>query len=377
MSPELIATTIGNIYEAAYDPTAWQTNLTNICNLFHGSRACLVRIGPELSSNDAIATSLDPTFQRRYVEEHAGKTNVLSEAVFSAPVGLVYHDRTLVGPERLRRSRFWNEWMAPQDMYGGLGSKLLQSGPSIWFLDVQRGRNQATFEAGDADLMRLLVPHLSRAAEISRSFQAADALASTFSLLPFGVILVDGHMQVAFSNPAADELLLRPDGALGQKAGLLFAADEKHNFALRNLVEQACSIHENAIPGLGGDLMMRSQREGINVDLSISVGPIMNTELGGNPFIKRCAAVFVREIAFDVPAGMHAQLRGLFNLSPREANIAAALACGRSLKEIAQDLHLAYSTIRSHLEVIFQKTATHQQSQLVALLKNVPPSMRR
>ena len=377
MSPELIARTIGSIYEAAYDPTAWQANLANICNLFHGSRACLVRIGPDLSSNDAIATSLDPTFQRRYVEEHAGEPNVFSEAVFSVPVGLVYNDRTLVGPKRLRRSRFWNEWMAPQDMYGGLGSKLLQSGPSIWFFDVQRGRNQAAFEPGDADLMRQLVPHLSRAAEISRGLHLAQTLASAFSFLPFGVILVDGHMQVICSNPAAAELLLRPDGGLQQKAGQLFAADAKYNFALRQLVEQACSIHENGTPGRGGDLTMRTQSKGINVDLSISVGPIMNTELGGNPFIERCATVFVREIALDLPAGFHEQIRVLFNLSSREANIAASLASGRTLRETALDLHIAYSTVRSNLEVVFQKTATRQQSQLVALLKNVQPLMRR
>ena len=70
-------------------------------------------------------------------------------------------------------------------MYGGLGCKLLESGPSFWFVDIQRGGKQAAFETADAELLKVIVPHLARAAELRRQFQSARILESAFSRLPF------------------------------------------------------------------------------------------------------------------------------------------------------------------------------------------------
>ena len=73
------------------------------------------------------------------------------------------------------------------------------------------------------------------------------------------------------------------------------------------------------------------------------------------------------DMVADVPD--LALLRGLFDLTPKEARLAASLACGRSLKEAAGHQAIQVSTARSYLEEILRKTGTHQQSQLVALLK--------
>ena len=63
-------------------------------------------------------------------------------------------------------------------------------------------------------------------------------------------------------------------------------------------------------------------------------------------------------------------LTALFNLSPSEAKLAAALARGRSLKHAAADLGVTFHTARTYAERILHKTATRQQSELVALLKS-------
>ena len=62
-------------------------------------------------------------------------------------------------------------------------------------------------------------------------------------------------------------------------------------------------------------------------------------------------------------------LHGLFDLTPREASLAAALATGQTLHEAAAANSIRYSTARTHLEHIFSKTGTSQQSQLVLLLQ--------
>jgi DNA-binding CsgD family transcriptional regulator len=64
-------------------------------------------------------------------------------------------------------------------------------------------------------------------------------------------------------------------------------------------------------------------------------------------------------------------LRTLFDLSPREAAIAATLAAGADLRQLAMMHEISLQTVRSHLKSIFLKTDTHRQSELVALLLNV------
>ncbi|MDR7124727.1 hypothetical protein [Pseudotabrizicola sp. 4114] len=65
-------------------------------------------------------------------------------------------------------------------------------------------------------------------------------------------------------------------------------------------------------------------------------------------------------------------LCGLFDLSPSEARLAAGLSAGRTLAEAAAEVGITVKTARTYLERVFQKTVTHQQSELVALLKSAP-----
>lgn len=61
-------------------------------------------------------------------------------------------------------------------------------------------------------------------------------------------------------------------------------------------------------------------------------------------------------------------LRALFDLSPAEARLTAALASGRNLAQSASDCNIRTSTARSYLEQIFRKTGVHRQAELVALI---------
>ncbi|WP_181172148.1 MULTISPECIES: helix-turn-helix transcriptional regulator [unclassified Mesorhizobium] len=47
------------------------------------------------------------------------------------------------------------------------------------------------------------------------------------------------------------------------------------------------------------------------------------------------------------------------------------------MKDVASGLKITVKTSRTYLERIFAKTGTHQQSQLVALLKSTEPLNRR
>lgn len=61
-------------------------------------------------------------------------------------------------------------------------------------------------------------------------------------------------------------------------------------------------------------------------------------------------------------------LAGLFELTPAESRIAAGIASGQSLKQVADQHGLRLSTARAYLDQVFRKTGAHRQGELVALL---------
>ncbi|HTW70721.1 MAG TPA: helix-turn-helix transcriptional regulator [Acetobacteraceae bacterium] len=62
-----------------------------------------------------------------------------------------------------------------------------------------------------------------------------------------------------------------------------------------------------------------------------------------------------------------------FCLTDREAAVAVLLAEGLSLEDVACRLDIQIGTVRNYLKSLFEKTGTHRQAQLVALLVRLQP----
>src|SRR5690606_12680845 len=61
-------------------------------------------------------------------------------------------------------------------------------------------------------------------------------------------------------------------------------------------------------------------------------------------------------------------LKLAFGLSAAETRLCELLANGRSLAEAADALRLSEGTVRQRAKAVFQKTGTHRQGQLIALV---------
>lgn len=71
----------------------------------------------------------------------------------------------------------------------------------------------------------------------------------------------------------------------------------------------------------------------------------------------------------------HPELLGLlFGLTPTEARIAAEVANGQSLDEVARDLKLGIGTVRWHVKRIMSRTDTRRQAELVRMILLSPMS---
>jgi DNA-binding CsgD family transcriptional regulator len=68
-----------------------------------------------------------------------------------------------------------------------------------------------------------------------------------------------------------------------------------------------------------------------------------------------------------------ALLRRLYRLTEAEAEVALRVIRGAGLKQISEELSISYTTVRTHLQHVFDKTDTHRQADLVRLLLTVSP----
>lgn len=366
ISHQTLSATIGRIYEAAYDQSVWTDAVGQVQVAFHGSRACLSGMDWTNTEDSFCASpSRDPYWDRIFLDHFA--VNDLFAPRIAVPVGEVFGDIQLTGRSFIERTAVWNEWMMPQDMYGGMACNLQVSETSYWFFDVQRGRTQPAFDSDDHATLALITPHLSRAVALGRHFKMRTASQSLLRHLPFAGFVVDARLRILDMNAAAQDLLARPAALLTARAGHLATSNAAQTDALQEVVGRICRVDEDTFPSTGAELRVRSEHGG---RLVLSIGLLPDGAAFGLAAGPQ-AIVLARESPAPFPAVSHDLLRRTFGLTGKEASVALALASGLSLRDIATRENMAYATARVHLDRIFRKTATRQQSQLVAMLNTL------
>ncbi len=102
--------------------------------------------------------------------------------------------------------------------------------------------------------------------------------------------------------------------------------------------------------------------------LSIMVKPMWCAE-GGNPrkYIGPLANLVVADLdrRIEAPADL---IRRVFDLTPAESVVVERLVYGLSLQEIADTVGSTRNTVRNQLQIVFGKTGTNRQSDLIKLV---------
>jgi len=183
--------------------------------------------------------------------------------------------------------------------------------------------------------------------------------AETLDLLRDAVLLVDATGEVLAANHRARTLLTQADGlALG--AGRLEACDAAESQRLGRGVSRATG------PARRASTLRVTRRSGGSA-LRVTLMPLAD---------RAVAAVFVTD-----PTTMEkpdpARLMALYGLTRSEAKVAARMASGARLQDVARALGITTETVRGHLKRVFGKTGSHRQAELVHLLLTGPASLGR
>ncbi len=272
----------------------------------------------------------------------------------------------------VKRSEFYNDFLMPvAGVRYRAGTRMVDDGNVIAILAVHRSARQGPFEARDVQLLKRIVPHVTRAAELHlriSNFAAREAmLACALDRIPWGAIVVDDRCKVLVINAAAEAIVMAGDG-LRLCGGRLTAAQPEETRGLESQVAEAVKTASGAAHRPGDFLAVT--RASSDCPLTVMVAPI--TPRTATHFGRQRPAALIFVAAPERQPGLSiAQLCRVFRLTAAEARLADALAAGMTLGEIAAGHGLSKNTIRNQVRVVFSKTGTHRQAELVRLLSGL------
>jgi DNA-binding CsgD family transcriptional regulator len=359
---------IADIYDAALDPTLWVATLEKTCNYVGG-------IASALQSHDMLQRSAcfyftwndNPEYTKAYVEKYAGINPAIVPATIQTQVGEVSTFLDFVPLEEYRASQLYKEWAAPQGYIDAVQAVLDKSATSYAAAVVMRHERHGPADAGARRRMLLLAPHFRRAVNIGKIIDLkkveAAALADTLDGLAAGMFLVDSAGSIVHAN-AAGNAALAEETVAQRAAGKLALVDPD---AQRTLREIFIAVRDgDAAIGSKGIAVPLNARDGerwVAHVLPLTSG----TRRKAGQDYSAVAAVFVRKAAFDLPHPMDV-ISNAFKLTPAEMRILMMIVQVGGVPEIARVLGISETTVKTHLQHVFEKTGTQRQADLVKLV---------
>ena len=301
------------------------------------------------------------------VDEHVPRMHKL-------PDGKIVSVAEVFTEEERKKSRVYNEAYPRFEIQNALEARLDMPGGSHIAWGMADPMDSHGWTTPRVDMISRLLPHVRQYVLVRDALAGANALGATaMGLLDhtrMGILQLDRRGSVMDMNDRAARLI-RENHGLSCRANSLVAAGPGEQSRLDELLARALPRYGE--PGRSGSMTIR--RSSPLPALALHVAPVEGGEERHGT--ARVAALTLLVDPMD-RAGIDAALvRELLGLTPREARIAAMLAGGRTLHQVAAKTGRSYGTLRSQLNQIFAKLGVSRQLELVRTvleLAKIPPS---
>ena len=303
------------------------------------------------------------------VQDYAQRYRFLDERrrrALRRPGEVFTNARLGIADEDFAESEFYRGFAHRADSFYVLGFTFLQD-DEPHAVSIHRPRRVGEFDDTEIAAMEQLKPHVIRATQLARQLRhARQALAearAALDQLPCALVLLDGRGRPTLVNRAARRILDCRDGLWLARDGLR-AASATLTARLWDLIARAgVPAPRHSAPGSG---ILRLLRPSGAPPLAVLAAPVpAATQL---PASTRSAVILFLRDPSSEPKAVAARLEQLHGLTPAEARLTERLASGAPLEEAASALGVTRETVRSQLRVVFQKTGTRRQGDLLRKL---------
>jgi DNA-binding CsgD family transcriptional regulator len=358
---------VSGIYAAAVTPECWESTVGAIARTLGGTECALLEA--DGVSRRGRASMLPLEARDSYASYYCHMDYMLAE-LEKGPVGAVRTWTELVEPHK-RRSEFYADWLRHRDLSDGLFVRLTPGPRPASFLVGAASRSESFDTPERVKLTSGLVVHLQQAlrtedklADLARS---STDLAAALEVVRHGILIVASGCWVMNLNMAAERILRAADG-LQVRSGRIAATSASAERKLYRAIHLALTDEGSDVRS--GHSFTCGRPSGRRPYI-IHVLPLHHGE-ADETSRRATALVLIVDPEHD-PEPPAALLRRLYNLTTTEAEVALRVSRGTGLKQIAEDLSITFTTVRTHLQHVFDKTDTHRQPELVRLLLTLTP----
>ena len=352
------------LYGAVGADAAWTEALRVMAEAFDASCAMLVASGQGQRDSSFYAAWNHPEAAVRAYAEHWWRHDPwLAQGVARGffVQGAIARGSDLVAPPQLRASAFYREYLTTlpaEHLLICLVSDGLTPGmaPTAHLCFLRRP-DQADFSTDDVARLRRLYPHVLRAFDLHWSRRRLEdqvtLLHRFLDAFDFGLLMLDPAATVTYANHAARELAATP--ALTRWLGSLPQRVQAH--------EPLAKLVRSCAHGQGGGRVLGEQTP----ELIVLALPV------GGPTAQPSACMLLLTTYAHMPSSALDFVIRTFGLSQAEARLLPLLLDGNAPADIASELGIKLSTVRTQLSAIFAKTGAMRQQDLIRLLGSVPP----
>ena len=362
---------MASLYDAMLDDTHWPATsalIDEACGIT--SNCLLVGEGPPddlrvLTVGLYYRGQRHEDLEREYLEVY----HPIDERIprfRQLPDSHLVHVKDLYTAEELKTSPTYNEILLRSQYQNGLNVRL--DGPDAFHISWGLGDPVASDGWGSSEIatIKRLLPHIRQFIRVRQALVRAEAHETTVTALldnpRIGVLHLDRRGQIIAVNDRARSILRLGDGLSDRDGVLLGAQKAADRLHLEGLVAAALPV--------GGAI-------------AVSGSMLLGSSSGLPPFVVHVKPVAVpqpdygaRHVAALVlivePRSQHRIDPGLvartLGLTPMESRVAAGLAEGRSVDEIAGAMGNTKHAVYWHLQRIYRKLSISRQTELVRLV---------
>lgn len=369
---------ISDIYKVGLSPSHWPDVMDRLAGHF-GAMGCAIFY--EDSRHPELETEISVVSEFWCIDEHAVRywehvrgDEPSARLMRKAQPGEIVTGENLPLMEKLRiapyAAKMWQLFGIRAVVAARLNSEL------HWFdyITFQFDGEHGPMRPSELDELRLLLPHVARALEISRPIALLErrfhAVLDALDHVHIGVLVVTAQRSVVIANQEARRILEADDGLSVDANGLLAASSIAADAQIQQLLEEVSDTSEARGTSSGRTLPI-GRRSGRDPYL-LQLVPLRDGEgLVAQGF--RGAMAFC--IDPDTQTNISTQgLQLVYGLTDAETAVCRLVIDGLTNAEIADSRGVSLETVKSQVQVALKKTRAENRSQLVrlALSLNLP-----
>ncbi|MGZ3296369.1 MAG: helix-turn-helix transcriptional regulator [Xanthobacteraceae bacterium] len=358
---------IGEIYDAALDPSLWGEVVGKAGHFVGGPAAAIFSKSPIAGTGSVYYESgIDPYYRELYFEKYV-KLDPATTGHYFADIGQPIATADLMPYDEFLETQFYKEWAQPQGLVDFVSAVLDKSVTSAALFGVFRHERDGVVDDEARRRMHLIVPHIRRAILVGRLIDLKSAEAATFADtldgLSAGICLVDASGRIVHAN-AACHVILEAGDLFCVTGGRLVARDAEVDQTLQALF--AAAGDGDVAIGTQGIALPLTGQDGARYIAHVLPLTSGARRLTGVAYTA-VAAVFIRKAALESPAPPEVIAR-TYKLTPTELRVLLAIVEVGGVPEVATALGVAETTIKTHLGRLFVKTGAARQADLVKIV---------